>query len=379
MFKNLIYHIRDIYGQDPVIPLHSPKFENIEKKFVNSCIDSTYVSSLGSSVNLFEKKISEFTGSKFAIATVNGTSGLHVALKLNGVEKNTEVITQSLTFIATCNAISYCQAHPIFLDVEIANLGLSPISLEDFLTNNCEIRNDGYTWNKRTNRKISACMPVHTFGFPSQIDQIKNLCKKFRIPVVEDAAASLGSFYKNIHVGVRSDCAVFSFNGNKIITTGGGGMIITNKKVLANYLKHITTTAKKIHKWEYLHNKIGYNYRMPNLNATLGLAQVSKLNKFLKIKRKIAASYQDWGIRNGLQFIKDPNFCKSNYWLNAILLKNKSEKNQLLKECHASGIMSRPLWKPMHKLKIYSNYFRAPLPNTDFLYDRVVNLPSSVI
>ena len=267
------------------IPLHEPQFRGSEKKYLLEAIDSTFVSSVGKFVVQFEQKVAEYTGAKHAIATVNGTAALHIALKLTGVENNNEVITQSLTFVATCNAIRYCGATPLFLDVDRSTLGLSAKSVKNFLSQHSEIREDGFCWNKTSNNKISACLPMHTFGFPVELDKIKTVCDQYKIPLVEDAAESLGSLYHEKHTGTIGKLAVLSFNGNKIITTGGGGMILTNDDQLAKRAKHITTTAKIPHQWEFIHDEIGYNYRLPNLNAALGVAQMELLPEYIKNER----------------------------------------------------------------------------------------------
>jgi len=378
MFDDLIAFIQDLYRTKDTIPLHEPFFEDEEKKFLIDVIESTFVSSVGTLVGEFEERICEFTGSKFAIATVNGTAALHTALLLSGVQENDEVVTQSLTFVATSNAINYCRAKPIFLDVDLDTLGLSPLSLSNFLNEKCELRDDGFCWNKKTNRIIRACIPMHTFGLSCKIEKIKTICTKWNIKVVEDAAESIGTVTNDMHTGTIGDFGILSFNGNKIITTGGGGMILLDDQDIARQGKHITTTAKIDHQWQFNHDLVGYNYRMPNLNAALGLPQINKLSRFVDIKRKIALAYQEWGTNNGYDFVSEAKDTKSNYWLNTILLSNKKERDILLSETNRASIMTRPVWTPMHLLPFNTANQRDDLKNTEWLADRIVNLPSSI-
>jgi perosamine synthetase len=379
MTTKLISFIRQMYDTKDFIPLHEPKFFGNEKQYLIETINSTFVSSIGNYINNFENAVAKYTGSKYAIAVVNGTAALHTALILAGVKSGDEVITQSLTFVATCNAIRYCNADPIFVDVSKDTLGLSQQSMQTFLENNCEIRDDGFCWNKKTNKIIRACVPMHTFGFPVELDEINHLCLKYNIILIEDAAESLGSLYKKTHTGTVGKISAISFNGNKIITTGGGGVLLTNDKILADRAKHISTTAKVKHKWTYQHDEIGFNYRLPNINAALGLAQMELLPKILKIKRRIAKDYQEWGKKNNIEFVKEPKFTRSNYWLNTILTKNLSERNNMLERTNDNGIATRPIWTPMHKLAINSNSQQTDLSNTEWLNDRLINIPSSAI
>ena len=376
--EEFVRFVQALYGTADSIPLHAPQFRGNEKKYLLETIDSTFVSSVGPFVDQFELKVTEYTGAKYAIATVNGTTALHVALKLVGVEKESEVITQSLTFIATCNAIRYCGAKPLFVDVDRKNLGLSAESLETFLQQNTEIREDGCCWNRKTSKKISACLPMHTFGFPVEIDKINNICNRYNIPLIEDAAESLGSYYKNSHTGTIAKLSALSFNGNKIITTGGGGMILTNDEQLAKKAKHITTTAKLPHKWAFNHDEIGYNYRLPNLNAALGIAQMELLPEYLKNKREIAMQYHKWGQEYGIEFVKEQIDTKANYWLNTIVTQDKKERDNFLEETNSTNIMTRPVWIPMHVLEINQDCQRSDMKNTEWLADRVVNVPSGV-
>ena len=378
MFKDLINFIRELYGTNEPISLHEPYFDEDEKIAVLNAIESTFVSSVGALVNEFEQKIMAYTGSKYAIATVNGTAALHTSLLLSGVQKNDEVITQALTFIATCNAIHYCNAVPIFLDVDLKTLGLSAESLAAFIDEHCELRDDGCCWNKTTNRIVRACVPMHTFGLSVEIDAIKKICNELNIVLIEDAAESLGTKTHGKYTGTVGDFGILSFNGNKIITTGGGGMIMTDDEEKAILAKHITTTAKLDHKWFFEHDLIAFNYRMPNLNAALGIAQLDKLPQFIRSKRKIALAYQEWGTENDVQFVKELPSTKSNYWLNTIITTNIDQRNLILHETNAASVMTRPVWTPMHKLNFNFEYQRDKLKNTEWLFERIVNLPSGI-
>ena len=375
--SEIINFIKSIYNQKKFIPLHEPRFIGNEKRYLNKCIDSTFVSSVGKFVDEFEEKIAKYTGAKYAIGTTNGTSALHVSLILAGVEQGDEVITQPLNFIATCNAISYCGAKPIFIDVDRVTMGLSPEALKSFLEKNTKII-DKKCINKKTKKIIKACVPMHSYGHPCRIDKIKKILKKYHIFLIEDAAESLGSFYKNRHTGTFGKLGVISFNGNKIITAGGGGCIITNNKILAKKAKHITTTAKIPHRWEFKHDEIGYNYRMPNLNAALLIAQLENLNLFIRNKRELAKKYQAFFKDTEFNFFKEPKNSKSNYWLNSIILKNKKNKYQFLKETNSNGIMTRPVWMLMNRLSMFKNAQSDNLKNANWLFARVVNIPSSV-
>jgi perosamine synthetase len=378
MFENVINFIQETYKTKDFIPLHEPRFIGNEKKYLNECIDSTFVSSVGKFVDKFEDKIASYTGAKYAIATSNGTSALHIALILANVESDDEVITQPLTFVATCNAISYCGAKPIFVDVDKDTMGLSPSALKEFLEKNTIIKNQQCV-NNKTGRVIKACVPMHTFGHPCRIDKIRDICDQYHIAVVEDAAESFGSFYKGKHTGTFGQIGVMSFNGNKIITAGGGGCILTNNEVLAKRAKHITTTAKESHKWEYSHDMIGYNYRMPNLNAALIVAQLEQFDKFLLCKRELAKVHESFFSSVDIKFIKEPKDAESNYWLNAIILKDKKQRDLFLDETNSAGVMTRPVWTLMSKLPMFKNSEQVNLTNSEWLEQRVVNIPSSVI
>ena len=377
-FSSIVNLIREIYNTDSFIPLHEPRFIGNEKKYLNECIDSTYVSSVGKFVDEFEKKIAQYVGSKYAIATTNGTSALHIALLLSNVTKNDEVITQPLTFIAICNAISYCGAAPVFIDVDKDNMGLSPTALKRFLESNTIIENQQCV-NNTTGKIIKACVPMHTFGHPCRIEEIKEICDKYYISLVEDAAESLGSFYKDKHTGTYGQMGVLSFNGNKIITGGGGGCIITNNEALAKKAKHLTTTAKVPHKWKYTHNMIGYNYRMPNLNAALLTSQLENLKTFLSSKRSIAMTYKEFFKDKPYSFVEEPTNSQSNYWLNAIILQDKEERDLFLHETNSNGVTTRPIWTLMNKLNMFQGFQCGELSNAEWLEQRVANIPSSVL
>lgn len=377
MYSNVVEFIRKTFETEEFIPLHEPRFIGNEKKYLNDCINSTFVSSVGEYVDKLEELITEYTGAKYAIATVNGTSALHISLLLSGVNAGDEVITQPLTFIATCNAISYCNAKPIFVDVDRDTLGLSPKALKEFLEENT-ITKDGKCLNKTTGKIIKACVPMHTFGYPCRIDEIKEICDEYCIALVEDAAESLGSYYKGEHTGTFGTFGVISFNGNKIITAGGGGCVVTDDEVLAKKAKHMTTTAKVPHKWEYTHDMIGYNYRMPNLNAALLVAQLENLDNFLANKRELAISYEEFFANQDIQFVTEPAESQLNYWLNAVILKDREHRDQFLDETNSKGVMTRPIWTLMNKLEMFKDAQTGDLSNAEWLENRVVNIPSSV-
>lgn len=378
MFEKEIDFIQDIYQTKDFIPLHEPRFIGNEKKYLNECIDSTFVSSVGEFVDRFEEEIAKFTNAKYTVATINGTSALHISLLISGVESGHEVITQPLTFIAICNAISYCIAKPIFVDVDKDTMGMSPVALESFLKENAIVKNQQCV-NKSTGNIIKACIPMHTFGHPCRIDEIKDICDKYYISLIEDAAESIGSFYKDKHAGTYGQMGLISFNGNKIITGGGGGCIITDDEVLAKKAKHLTTTAKVSHKWEYTHNMIGYNYRMPNLNAALLTSQLENLETFLSSKRSVAMAYKEFFKDKPYGFVEEPTNGHSNYWLNAIILQDKEERDLFLHETNSKGVTTRPIWTLMNKLPMFKDAQCGNLTNAEWLEERVVNIPSSVI
>jgi len=378
--NKFIEFTRDIYNKpEGFIPLHEPRFRGNEKKYLMECVDSTFVSSVGKFVDLFEKTVAEYTGSKYAVAAVNGTAALHIALVLSGVKSDMEVITQPLTFIATANAISYTGAKPVFIDVDRETLGLSPEKLKTFLEKKTYQKNNN-TYNKNTHRIIKACVPMHTFGHAAKIDALKELCDEYNITLIEDAAESLGSFYKEKHTGTYGLFGTLSFNGNKTITTGGGGMILTNDEKLAILAKHLTTQAKIPHKWEYKHDYIGYNYRLTNLAAALGVAQMEQLPAIIESKRKLAEKYigffDDF---DEISYITEPGNSKSNYWLNAIILKDRKTRDLFLEYTNDNGIMTRPIWELMNRLPMFKDCQVENIENSEFFADRVVNIPSSII
>ena len=379
-FEAIINFIRKQYNKpEEFIPLHEPRFRGNEKKYLNDCIDSTFVSSVGKYVDLFEKKIAEYTGAKYAVAAVNGTAALHIALLLAGVEPDDEVITQPLTFVATANAISYTGAKPVFVDVEKSTLGMSPEALATWLQENTTMK-EGKTINKKTGKRISAIVPMHTFGHPCRIDEIVEIAEKYGIPVVEDAAESLGSRYKGKHTVTFGKLGIFSFNGNKVITTGGGGMIVTDDERLAKLAKHITTTAKQPHPYEYYHDMTGFNYRLTNLAAALGAAQMEQLDSFIASKRKLAEEYKNFfSDFDEVEFFTEPENSSSNYWLNVLIFKDKKARNEFLDYSNANGVMTRPAWVLMNKLPMYKDCQTGNLENAEWLADRLVNIPSSVI
>jgi perosamine synthetase len=377
-YQYIINEIRSLYGEyKKNIPLHAPLFIGNEKKYLEDCIDSTFVSSVGKYVDLFEVKMAEYIGAKQAVVCVNGTNGLHLALRLVGVKQYDEVITQPLTFIATLNAISYCGATPIFIDVDKETMGLSYESLETFLSKETVMK-EGYCYNKSTGNKIKACIPMHTFGHPCRIDDIAFVCEKYNLELIEDAAESIGSLYKGRSTGTFGRIGVLSFNGNKTITTGGGGMLLFNDSELAQRAKHLSTQAKVAHPWNFEHDEIGYNYRMPNINAALGVAQLENLDLYISKKRKIAKAYEAFFQNTLVTFFSEPKDCCSNYWLNVILLSSESERDQFLNETNSQGVMTRPAWRSMNKLQMFKNCQTGPLKNSLWLEERLVNIPSSV-
>lgn len=377
-YKQIVDFIRDLYGTSDFVPLAVPKFIGNEKKYLNECIDTTFVSSIGKFVDRFEEDMARYTGAKRAVVCVSGTNALHMALMLAGVERDDEVLTQALTFIATCNALSYIGAHPVFLDVDVTTMGLSPDAVKEWLAKNAEIR-DNQCYNKRTGRRMKACVPMHTFGNPVRLDELVAVCEEYHIELVEDAAESIGSLYKGKHTGTFGKIGALSFNGNKTITTGGGGMLLFNDEELGAYAKHLTTQAKIPHRWEFRHDHIGYNYRMPNINAALGCAQLEHIEEYVADKRATAATYRDYFSRmDGIEFFVEPENTRSNYWLNAVLLPNREEQQAFLQYTNDNGIMTRPIWELMNRLSMFENCETDGLKNTQMFADRVVNIPSSV-
>lgn len=378
MLDSLIRFVRDQYRTDEFIPLHAPVFAGQERNYVSDTIDSTFVSSVGAYVDRFERDMGAYTGSPRAVATVNGTAALHIALQLVGVKSGDLVITQPLTFVATCNAIAYCGAEPVFVDVDRHTLGLSPAALEVWLDDNAWIDDEGVCRTRDTNQVVRACLPMHTFGHPADLDGLLEVCSRWKLALVEDAAESLGSFYKGRHTGTFGVVGTLSFNGNKIITTGGGGMILAGE-ALGIRAKHITTTAKQPHPYEYVHDEVGYNYRMPNLNAALGCAQLEQLEAFIANKRTLAARYADHFSGTDFQFVIEPVDCRSNYWLNAVICDSREQRDILLKATNEKGVMTRPIWALMNHLPIYARCRKGDLTQAEWLEARVVNLPSSVL
>jgi len=379
MFDDVITFFQKTYKTNEFIHLHEPRFVGNEKEYLKDCIDSTFVSSVGKYVTQFEEMVAEFSGTKYAVATCNGTSALHVALKLVGVDATCEVITQPLTFVATGNAINYCNAQPIFVDVDRRTLGLSPLKLKDFLHEFTAMNKNGDCINKSTGKIIKACVPMHTFGHPCEIDEIVKVCDSYNITVIEDAAESLGSYYKGRHTGSFGKMGVFSFNGNKIITAGAGGMLVTNDKELAMQAKHVTTTAKVPHRYEYKHDQTGYNYRLTNIAAGLGVAQMENIDFFVNKQRELAKKYEVFFADQGIEFIKQPANAMSNYWLNAIVLKDRRMRDEFLNVSNDRGVMTRPVWTLMSELNMFKDAQSANLENSKWLADRVVNIPSSII
>ena len=448
-FKLITDFIRSTF-QEPTdfIPLHDPRFIGNEKKYMAECIDSNFVSSVGEFVGRFEKMCAEYTGAKYAVAAMNGTSALHIALLLAGVQRNDEVITQALTFIATANAISYTGAKPVFIDVDKETMGLSSSALEAWLSENVEMREDDtstalsaggamgrrgdgargrrddhtttrlddytttrghdvtttglnemssihravvpscgravpetsiYPFNRHTGKLISACVPMHTFGHPVKLIELKEVCDKYNIPLIEDAAESIGSYYKGKHTGTIGKLGIISFNGNKLITTGGGGMILTDDEELAKMAKHITTQAKMPHPYEFVHDHIGYNYRLTNVNAALGCAQMESLDHLLSLKRTLAEQYKEFFQNSEFEFFTEPQNCRSNYWLNAIITKDRTQRDELLQFTNKNGVMTRPIWELMNRLPMFADCQTDSLENSIWFADRVVNIPSSAI
>jgi len=375
IINQLINFIQEYYRTKDFIPLHAPVFEGNERKYVLDTLDSTFVSSVGAYVDEFEKKITDYTKAGYAIATVNGTAALHTALYLSGVKAGDLVITQALTFVATCNAISYLGAAPVFVDVNRETLGLCPQALLNYLEEHCEVR-DQVCYHKNGAR-VRAVVVMHTFGHPAKIIELKKVCECFYIELVEDAAESLGSLYKDQHTGTFATISALSFNGNKIITSGGGGMILCNNDDLARRAKHVTTTSKQPHTYEFYHDEIGFNYRMPNLNAALGCAQLEQLEQYVELKRILASFYHSELMTSELEFVVEPEEARSNYWLNAVICPSKQYRNELLTATNLAGVMTRPVWQLMHKLPMYNSNLRGPLPVSEKLAGLIINLPST--
>jgi len=378
--EQILSRLQDLFPNGAA--LHEPLFEGNEWQYVKECIDTHWVSSVGKFVDRFEQDLADFTGAKRAIATVNGTSALHLALILSGVKSEDEVLVPAMTFVATANAVSYCGANPHFIDISRNTLGVDSDKLDDYLAEIAEIRNDGLTWNKNTNKRIIACVPMHTFGHPVDMDSLNRVCEKWNIIIVEDAAESLGSFYKGKHTGLFGKLGVFSFNGNKIITSGGGGAIITNDEELAVRAKHLSTTAKTSNAWEFVHDEIGYNYRLPNINAALACAQLEAVPLYLKLKRHLAKKYQEiFQDLEGISIFSEPSDCSSNYWLNVLLVnkENIEYKEEILSVTNMNKIMTRPVWKLMSDLNMYKHCPSMELEISKEMESRIICLPSGVI
>jgi perosamine synthetase len=378
MYEKAIDFIKEIYGREGYISLQEPRFWGKEKQYVVDAIESTFVSSVGEYVNRFEQMICEISGARYCVATVNGTAALHMALMLAGVRPDDEVLTQAISFVATSNAISYCGARPVFIDADADTMGMSPEKLEAFLKENTLKANSGLCISKLSGKNVTACVPMHTFGHPCRIDEIVDICNRYNIAVVEDSAESLGSSYKGRHTGTFGKAGIYSLNGNKTVTCGGGGAIVTDDESFAIRAKHLTTTAKLPHPFEYVHDQVGYNYRLPNLNAALACAQLEQLNVFVKSKRRLAQKYDGFFKDLGITFFREPPDAYANYWLNAIILPNRDERDRFLGMTNGAGVMTRPIWRLTNKLPMYEGCISDGLGTSRWLEDRVVNIPSSV-
>jgi len=377
MFSKIIDFFQETYASKDFIPLHEPVFLGNEKEYVASTIDSTFVSSIGKYVDQFESEIESFTGTPKAIATVNGSAALHVALYMTGARRGDLVITQALTFVATCNALYHMGVEPVFVDVSPVSMGLCPKALEEYLENNA-CSKDGKCVHSRTGQVIRAVLPMHTFGHPVELDEIVAVCEKWKLILVEDSAESLGSFYRGQHTGTFGQYGAISFNGNKIITTGGGGMVLCSSLDDGAKVKHLTTTAKSPHPYEFYHDEAGFNYRLPNINAALGCGQMEVLSEFVAKKRTLANKYEDFFSDTDLTFFKEPSYAHSNYWLNAVICPDQQYRDELLKSTNEQGVMTRPIWRLMNHLPMYKNCKSGNLDNSLWFEERVVNVPSSV-
>lgn len=377
-YNKIIEFIKELYCNQEPVPLHAPCFVGNEKKYLDECIDSTFVSSVGPFVDRFEEEMAHYTGCKRAVVCDSGTNALHMALMLSGVERDDEVLTQALTFIATCNALSYIGACPVFIDVDMDTMGLSPVAVRAWLSGNAFLK-EGQCYNRRTGHRIKACVPMHTFGHPVHLDELVEVCREYHIELVEDAAESIGSLYKGRHTGTFGKVGAISFNGNKTITTGGGGMLLFQDEELGKLAKHLTTQAKVPHRWAFVHDHIGYNYRMPNINAALGCAQLENLEGFIVDKRETVERYRTFfkDIPD-VTFFTEPKHCRSNYWLNALILKDKTAQQEFLQYTNDHGVMTRPVWELMNRLPMFKHCETDGLENTVWLADRIVNIPSSV-
>jgi aminotransferase in exopolysaccharide biosynthesis len=383
LLAELTNFIRGLFPENDIISLHEPSFEGREREYVLDAINSGFVSSVGPYVDRFEDMIAEYTGAVRAVATVNGTAALHAALHLLGVHTGDLVVTQPLTFVATSNAIRYCGATPVFVDVDEDTLGLSPMAVQRFFSSSCRRDAEG-TIEHKSGRRVAACVPMHTFGFPMRIEELTEVCGEWGVPIVEDAAESLGSYVGVTHTGLFGTIGILSFNGNKTITCGGGGMIITNSEVIGERAKHITTTAKLPHEWEYVHDELGFNYRLPNINAALGCAQMETLEAKLQRKRELARRYQEffsdfkWSTA-GYNVVMECPGTKANYWLNAVRCPNRNARDELLRYTHKNEVMTRPAWELMYRLPLNSPSVCCDCPVAENAVDRIVNLPSSAL
>ncbi|MBD5406889.1 MAG: LegC family aminotransferase [Treponema sp.] len=376
-FSPITDYIKSLYPDMNPVLLHCPQFFGNEKKYLNECIDTKFVSYVSHFVTDMEEHIQRITGAKYAVAMVSGTEALHMALLSAGVQTGEEIVTQSLTFAATSAAIVHCGAAPVYVDVDEDTLGMSSAALRQFLEQHT-VQKNGACVNRNSGRVISACVPMHTFGHPCRIDEIKTVCDEYNITLIEDSAESLGSFYKGRHTGTFGKIGILSFNGNKTITTGGGGMVITDDESLASRARYLSTTAKQPSRWEFLHTEAGYNLRMPGINAAVGCAQLECFEQILANKRETARMYQEFFAGMGITCVKEPKDSRSNYWLNAILLDSLEEREDFLEFANANGVQTRPIWKLMHKLPPYKAYERTELPVSEMLESRIVNIPSSV-
>jgi perosamine synthetase len=379
MFEHVVAFIRGQFKTNEFIPLHTPVFKGNEKEYLLETVDSTYVSSVGKFVNRFEEMMCDYTGAKYAVAIVNGTAALHLSLIISGVKSGDLVITQPLSFIATCNAIKYVGADPLFVDIDKTTLSLSAEKLDIYLKEYTNQKNNE-CFHKQTGRRIKACVPMHTFGLPAEIDLIAEVCGRYNITLIEDAAESLGTTYKGKHTGTFGECGTYSFNGNKTITCGGGGMIVTNNEILVRHAKHLSTQAKVAHPWNFEHDEIGYNYRLPNINAALACAQLEQIEKLIASKRLLATAYKNFFASTSIQYISEKENARSNYWLNAILLKDEDERNKFLTYTNDNNVMTRPCWRLMTKLEMFRNSpANNDLNNAEWIEERLVNIPSSAI
>lgn len=379
MSDKLIEFVRDYFGTKEFIPLHVPTFSGREKEFVLDTLESTFVSSVGSYVNKFEEQVANYTGASQAIAVVNGTAALHTALYMVGVKPGDLVITQALTFVATCNALYHMGAEPVFVDISRKSLGLCPVAVSQWLEEHAKLDDKGICIHKTSGRIIRAIIPMHTFGHPVELDELLAVCSQWKLSLVEDAAESLGSFYKKRHTGTFGDFSALSFNGNKVITTGGGGMVLCNDPIQGQKARHLTTTAKVAHPYEYYHDEAGFNYRLPNLNAALGCGQMDRLISILQQKRQLAEAYANFFKNSEFEFVLEPDYAESNYWLNAIVCSDKNQRDSLLESTNNKGIMTRPVWQLMHRLPAFENAFCGELTCSEWAEAHLVNLPSSAV